>query len=218
MIDIVEKIKKPVMVGFVALALFGGGYATGRHSAPTKVTIQDRVVEKTVYKDRMVIDTESVLKAVRDLKTTNDVAKDVHVKTVTVKAKDGTVTTTVESTDQSKTQKTADTVDTKTEQTKQTVDRIVEKDVVKEHETIKTVERARSRWGLSLMPGFDFAGALGHGTAYSALPTSLFPGSSVLLRHAVIGASIERRLIGPLSTGVWFNSAGVGGVTLRLEF
>jgi hypothetical protein len=33
----------------------------------------------------------------------------------------------------------------------------------------------------------------------------------------VVGASVERRIIGPIFVGLWGNTAGAAGVTVKLE-
>lgn len=194
-----------VVLTLMALALVGAGFAGGRYSVPEFQREEAR--EKLIYVDRVVasVDTDKILNA---LKAISEV-KDVHTKKKTIKLPDGTVTTETETIDKTKT-------DTKEQvQVKERVveTRIEEKLVYKDRETIKTIERSRSTWALELMPGFDFAGALGSGPPrYNLLPDSTF------LKHAVLGMSIQRRIVGPLSAGLWANSAGMGGLVLRWEF
>jgi hypothetical protein len=197
--------KKLGLFALAALVLVGGGFAAGRYVAPEKVVYTERlkVVEKEVVV--RVVDTDKVLDAIKNVSQ----QKDVKTKKVTVKQPDGTVTTTTETEDKTKTdtqEKTKETDKTKTTET-------VVKEVIVEKEVTKTVERSRPSWSLSLQPGIDVAGALGHGSPYNLLPSDNF-----LLKHAVLGISVEHRLLGPLSTGLWANTSGAGGVTLRLEF
>jgi hypothetical protein len=66
---------------------------------------------------------------------------------------------------------------------------------------LHTVERVPvlPQWSVSLMPGVDLRG------------------NSSLPYHAVVGASVERRIIGPIFVGLWGNTAGAAGVTVKLE-
>jgi len=194
-----------LLISITAVALAGGGFAAGRYAAPDKVVTKDR--EVTVYVDRAVssVDTDKILNAIKSISE----QKDVHTVKKTEKRPDGSVTTTVETEDKTKTDTKTETQDKEHKAEVQ----IVEKLVYKDHETIKTIERNRPQWSLSLMPGLDVAGVLGHSQPYN-----LFPSQNYLLKHAIIGMSIERRILGPVSAGLWMNSAGMAGLTFRLEF
>lgn len=233
------KAKAAVVAG--CLVLVALGYAAGRFSAPTKVQTTDKLVEISTDKQTSAVQTEKILAAIKELKIQLDVAtsavtelkvqvdlaKNVHVKRVVEKRPDGSSTTTTETTDTSQTKKVADskeattqdshtTVDAKeatTQQEKKTEATSSEKTVYRDREITKLVERSRPIWGFTLAPGYDFAGALGHGQPINLIPASVLP-----LRHVVLGASIERRVAGPLSAGVWGNTQGSGGLILRLEF
>ena len=63
---------------------------------------------------------------------------------------------------------------------------------------LHTVERVPvlPQWHVSVMPGIDLRGV-------SSLPY-----------HAVVGASVEHRFIGPLFLGAWGNSAGHVGISI----
>ncbi len=195
------QLHKVITAIIVGLVLVGGGFAAGRYAAPDKVVVTERVVQ--VEKQVVVVQTKTEIKVVR----VKDVAKDVHTEVTTIKAPDGTVTVKAVSDDKTKTH--SDTKSDTTEQTSKTVEKLVYKD----RETIKTVERNRPSWSLALQPGYDFAGALGHGAPVNLLPSSLTP-----FKRVVLGASIEHRVVGPLSAGVWANSQGTGGLVIRLEF
>ncbi len=199
-------IKKLGLFALVAVGLVGGGYAAGRYASPEKVVYTEKikVVEKEVVV--RVVETERVLDALKNVSQ----QKNVKTKKVTVKAPDGTTTTTTETEDKSKTDTQEKTKEAEKAKTAETVI----KEVIVEKEVTKTVERSRPNWSLALQPGFDFAGALGNGSPYSLLPAS----ENFLLRHAILGVSVERRLLGPLSTGLWANTSGAGGITIRLEF
>ncbi len=187
------------------VVLVGGGFAAGRYSVPEFQKEEAR--EKIVYVDRAVssVDTDKILNAIKTLSQ----QKDVHTTKKTVKAPDGTITTEVETTDKTKTESKTETH----EQEKKVEVRVEERLVYKDRETIKTIERNRPQWSLELQPGFDFGSAIGGGARYN-----LFPSSIGVLKHAIVGMSIERRIIGPFSGGIWANSAGMAGLTLRIEF
>jgi hypothetical protein len=196
-------LKKYGIYAVAALVLAGGGYATGRYAAPDKVVVTEKLVRVETEKTVSVVDTDKILNAI---KTINE-ARNIHKVVQKVKTPDGTVTTTTTSDDKTVTT-TKDETQNK-EKTQSTTN--TEKLTLQTKETTKTVERNRPGWGLTLSPGYDFAGALGHNNAYSVLPSGT-------LQHVVLGVSLERRLIGPLSTGLWANTAGMGGLTIRLEF
>ncbi len=192
-----------IVLVVVGLGLLGGGYVAGRYASPERVVVTERVreVEKQVVVK--TVDTDRILNALKDIK----VQKDVHTVRIIEKAPDGTTKTTVTSDDKSQSESK-----TQVQEKEHRVEtKLVEKLVFKEREVSKTVERAKPNWSLALMPGFDLAGALGQGQSYSLLPT-------LPVRHLMLGASIEHRLIGPLFSGIWANTAGAGGLTLRVEF
>jgi len=197
----------------LVVALVGGGYAAGRYAAPERVVVTEKIKEVVVEKTVATVDTEKILNALKTVQQQVAQQRDVRTTKTVVKKPDGTVEVRVETADKTKIDTKTDTKvevqekDKKTEVTVKEVERVVEKEVT------KIVERARPQWALTLQPGFDVAGALGYGTPYSLLPTSNY-----LLRHVVVGASVERRLLGPLSSGLWANTAGAGGLLLRLEF
>ncbi len=203
--------KQLSIAGVVVLLLLGLSFAGGRFSAPLhEVTKSVLVVDTTVKKAEtlhIVWDVKEVVKVVHDVSTKNNV----ETKKKTTVLPDGTTTieestkdlTQVEDkTDSSRELEShTESVGSKTEDTHQKVE---------ESKTV-TIDRERPNWSLSLQPGFDFAGAFGHGSQFSLLPT-------LPVKHMMLGVSIDRRLIGPLFTGVWANSAGAGGLTIRAEF
>ena len=196
--------KEVLIISIIAVALFAGGYGTGRFAAPDKVVTTEKVV--TVTQDHLVttVDTAKILDAIKNV----NVQKDVHTIRIIEHQKDGTVKETVTTDDKSKSESQIKTEDKEKAQSVRVEEHIVYKD----REVTKTVERNRPQWALGLTPGFDFAGALGHGSAISLLP------STATIPHLVLGADLTRRVIGPLSAGIWVNSAGMGGAVLRLEF
>ncbi len=64
---------------------------------------------------------------------------------------------------------------------------------------LHTSTPVRPSWSVSLMPGYQW-----HGT-----PALDFKGP------LVIGASVERRILGPLFLGAWGNTAGAAGISIR---
>jgi hypothetical protein len=77
--------------------------------------------------------------------------------------------------------------------------------------TVTTPEPVqRPRWSLALMPGVDLPGLAGHGAPANLLSLA---GAS----HVVLGVSVERHIIGPMYAGVWANTSGMAGLTLRGE-
>ena len=200
-----ETRNKVIVCVIVGLLLLAGGYAGGRFAAPTKTVVTEKVV--TVEKQVVVttVDTNAILNALKTVNKQNNI----HTVRVIERDPNGVV-------------KTTETVDnkTQTEASTQTQDKtqVIAKSTKTDDksstvEITKTVERtARSAWSFTLQPGVDFAGALGHDT-YNLIPSSVGP----FFQHLVLGASIEHRLLGPISTGVWLSSQGSGGLVLRLD-
>jgi hypothetical protein len=197
--------KKYAILAGLALVLVGGGYAAGRYAAPEKVVVTEKIkeVEKTVVV--RVVETDKVLEALKNVSQ----AKDVHKTKTTVKKADGTVTTTETTDDKTKT----DTQDKTNEAEKTKTAETVTKEVVVEKEVTKTIERSRPSWRLSLQTGFDVAALTS-----ASQPYSLLPSDSGLVKYMVLGIGVEHRLVGPLSTGVWANTHGMGGISFSLEF
>ena len=67
-----------------------------------------------------------------------------------------------------------------------------------------TVTAERPRWAVTALAGASLGS-----------PPRLIPGLPAPL---VVGAAVERRILGPLSAGLWATSAGAGGVSVRVEF
>jgi len=196
--------KYGILAGIGAVLLLGG-YAAGRYAAPERVVVTEKVKVVEVEKIVRVVETDKVVEALKNYAQ----QKDVKTKKVTVKKPDGTVTTTTETEDKTKTEsqeKTKEAEKTKTAET-------IVKEVIVEKEVTKTIERERPKWSLGLQTGLNYPSILGSADPYTLLPTD-----NLMLRHVVVGVSVEHRLIGPLSTGLWANTQGAGGISLRLEF
>lgn len=118
-----------------------------------------------------------------------NVQRDVRYVKVFVKAKDGTETTTV----------------TREDKTREHANDLIHVDfskatqgerlVWKERETVKLVERARPQWSVAVLPGYDLGA-----------------------RQLQLGGAVERRIFGPVMAGVWGNTTGAAGLSVRLEF
>lgn len=192
----------------LAVLLTAGGYAAGRWAQPAKVVVTEKLHVETVEKQVVVVQKETQVQVVRVTDTIRDQSTDTH----TEKRPDGTVVTDTHVRTAAETKTDTDTnKDTKLA-TAKTLDLHQTTDQSK---TTVTLTHDNPTWAFSLMPGFDVAGALGHGSPYSLFPNSL---DGVPLQHFVLGVGVDRRLLGPLYTGVWANSAGMAGITLRLQF
>lgn len=202
---------KKLIAGLIigALLLVGGGFAAGRFALPAKVVVTEQIKVVTVEHTTTVTtnDTDKILDAI---KTVNK-QKNVHTVTVTEKDPNGAVKTTVTQDDKTTTEAStqAQAVDKSTSTTK--TDQVVQTTKTDDKKTV-TLRDTQPKWSLSLQPGFNFAQALGSGSPYSLLPTS-----NPYLKYAVLGVSLEHRFVGPLSAGIWGNSNGAGGLTLRLD-
>lgn len=177
----------------VGVALLAGAFAIGRATAPVKVVERTREVEAkttTARADVHQLDTRTQ-KA--------DEKKDVRTVVVTRWLPGGAVERTEKAED-----KTATTT-----QAQQATDlraaRVETRVEYRDREVVKTVEAARPQWSLAALAGIDVAGAL-------ADRGGLLPG------HAVLGAVLDRRLVGPVFLGAWGTTAGAGGISVRFEF
>jgi hypothetical protein len=197
--------KKFGILAGLALALAFISYGVGRYSQPAKVVTVEKVKEVQVVKEVKVIDEEATKAAIANLTKQNDV----RVKIVRVKTPDGTVTTTTEKEDKSKTEKETKVTETETTKTTETKTEVK----VVEREVTKTVERSRPNWRVSVQGGYDLVGKLGDYGHHNYLPAD-----SNYLRHMVLGATVERRLLGPLSGGFWGTTQGIVGASVSLEF
>jgi hypothetical protein len=196
-LDVLKKIlgNRYVQLALVAIALFGGGYATGRFAQPAKVITTEKVVtqiqDHIVYQDRVV----TKIVYVKEKKQQQ------HTETVTEKKPDGTVVTKTETdiktdtntnvnTDKDQTKTGADTKTTVTTDEKKTV-------------TIRQPLDWRVAGGVGVsIPVFLGAKQLG------------IPG----LNAAVIQLEIDRRIIGPFFLGLFANSQGTLGLNLSGVF
>lgn len=197
-----DKFKKliPITIIIILVALIG--YGTGRMSAPVKTVVEERIkveqVEKQVVVEKVKTDLQVVYVQTGQ--------KNTHTETMTEKRPDGTVITKVIENTQTKTEVKTDTNLNKVSD----MIKINEKTVAIDQSKVVTTVRDSHNWSVSVQPGIDFAGLAGKST-YNAL-------DGLAIKHFVVGASVERRLIGPMFGGVWGNTQGTGGVSIKLEF
>ena len=179
----------PRWLGAVPLALLIG-MGIGRYTRT--VQTRDVVRVETQWRDREVV------KVVHDVQTVHDVATQTRTVTVTrwAKAPDGSPVVTQEShqerDQQAETKRQAQTTRAQ-ERTAEGQQAVVE---------LHTVE-ARPAWSLSLLAG----GQLGGHRLFEAV----VPG-------VVVGVALERRILGPVSAGLWATSGMAGGLSLRVDF
>lgn len=198
-----SNLKHVSILVLIVLAVAAGAFATGRYLTPPKTVVVEKLKIEYVEKQVVVEKVNTVVQIVRVTDTIKNVQTDKHI----VKLPDGTITIDEHVKDKSEektgttTNATQDANKTSTTEKKETVE-----------QSKVTIITPKPTWSLSLLPGFDVAGALGHGDPYSLLPSSL------PIKHLMLGISVDRRLVGPLHTGVWANSAGAGGLVFRLEF
>lgn len=164
------------------------GVIIGRYTAHPRVETVEKVRVETQYKDRVVT------KTVHDVQTVHDVATRTVTVTKWAKAPDGTPVVTQETHQEKQSETKRD------DRSAKHVDRVAEaqQTVV----TLKTERPALPNWSVSLMPGVQFAG--------EKAVTLYGPG--------VIGASVERRIVGPVWMGAWASTSGAAGVVLKGEF
>lgn len=180
----------------VALALVALAYLAGRRSAPAKVVTRD--VVRTEVQTRDVVHTQ----VVHDVQTVHDVQ--VQTRTVTVtrwaKAPDGTVTVTQEARQDEQEDRHA----TKAAETKEQAARETDAHQVAQETRTVTVTAGRPQWSVTALAGASLGS-----------PPRLIPG---LPGPLVAGVVLERRILGPVSAGLWATSSGAGGVSVRLEW
>lgn len=177
--------RRRAIIASAALAVLLATFLAGRLSAPQRVVTKDVVRTQTVEVEK-----------VRTV-TVHDVAeaKAAEVRTVTVtkyRWLPGGITEA-----DTTTTKQADTHETKQAHASGTQDRAV--DVRTTTVELHTVTPVRPRWSVSLMPGAQLFGSKAV-TLYGPL---------------VLGASVERRIAGPVSIGLWGSTSGAAGITLR---
>lgn len=196
-VAVIKKTKLILLCILGGVGLLGLGFATGRYAAPDKVVVSEKI--KVVETEKVV----TVEKVRVERVVVSDEKKKVHTEEYQVKHPDGT---------EEKKTTTDENVDTVVhEQDTKYVDRwnerIVEKEVYRDRE--KTVYRDRPQWSLGVGAGFSIPEATGSKAGYRLLDP---------LGPVILQADVNRRILGPISAGVWGNTSGVVGVGLKLDF
>lgn len=183
----------------ILVLIFAMGYGAGRYAQPAKVVIQDRVV--TVEKKVVVTEVKTEIKIVKVADTSVD--RKVH-KTVTETEKpDGTKTkVTTEDSDTSKKTHEDDTTVAKKDDTSKTTDN---KAVDSSHTSITTY--SKPQWHLGANGGISIPYFIGQGVLG-------VPG----MKGFVVGAQLERRIVGPVFMGIVGNTQGMVGISISGEF
>ena len=160
----------------------------GRASKHPRVETVEKVRVETQWKDRIVTQT------VHDVQVQHDVATRTVTVTKWAKAPDGTPVVTQETHQEKQSETKRD------DKSAKHVDRVAEaqQTVV----TLKTERPALPSWSVSLLPGVQFAGEK----------------AVTVFGPAVVGASVERRIIGPVFAGVWGSTSGAAGISIRSEW
>lgn len=186
----------------LTLVLTGGGYVVGRHFTPPNTVIQTEVKVKEVEKQVVVTQTkiQTEVKVVKVADRDNNI----HRTYLIEEKPDGTKITRVIEDDKSE-------INVRLSATKgDTVTNNTHTDTVKE--TVRTEEKVtqspKSKWRAGAMVGWHVPGLWGNHTS------NIVPFEQDL----VLGASIERRLIGPLSLGIWGTSTKDAGLSLHVEW
>lgn len=179
----------------LAVVLYAGGYATGRYAAPQKVLITEKAV--TVEKQVVVTQTKTEIKTVY-LQNKNE---KIHRVVTETKQPDGTA---VKKTEEDIGIETV--IHNDTESTK-FVDRWNERVMEKLVEKEKLVLRSLPDWQTGIQVG-------------ASVPVLLGGDELGLkgMRGAVVGAYVNRRILGPFFAGIWGNTQGAVGLSVVGEF
>ncbi len=200
------KLKIAIPVGVVLLA---GTFFAGRFTAPDKiktVTVEKRVeVIKETQVVRQEINLEELKKIVASIKVKVNVVKE-HTETV---LPDGSKTTHDTTTDKTETDSKSET-DTKNTAKTETETKIW-KETVRVEEHIKIVEKLKNpdTWTLGVQTGVSIPALAGRDVP------NYVPG---LPQQVMVGGFLTKRLIGPISGGVFINSHGDAGLQVSLGF
>ena len=170
------------------LVAAGLGFSAGAFAGPERV--ETREVEKLVYRDLTV---EQLTRGYAAVRTETRVVYRNIVTTITVTPDAGTTTTIADnSIERAGTEASTALVE----------ERVVyrDRDVIQEREVEKVVT-VRADWSVGAQVG----------------ATWKEPGIPVY-GPLVLGVTAERRIVGGVFGGLWFNTVGAGGVTVRAEF
>jgi hypothetical protein len=188
-----HRVKITIALGLLLLSAFSFGL--GRLMASERVEYREKIKVLTVEKEKVVFREKALETKTVDREKSEKTTR----KTTEVERPDGTKEkTTEETTEENEVEKQIEV---------RYVDRVVEKqvEVVKEveKEVEKIVEKPLPGWRLSPMIGLNVPGVLESGLSD---------------RQLVFGLEIQRRIVGPLSGGVWGLNNGTVGASFSLEF
>lgn len=196
-IDWKSFVKGPAFVVIVAALAFAGG----RYSTPekTKIVTIDKVVETHHETTQIVqqINIDDLLKKVED--KTKFVDRDV-VRVVTIKP-DGTKTETVTDKSHIDTQQHVATSQNMKVSEATDIKKILDDYRAEEHSKTIVIDNSKN-WRLGVMGG------------YSRNSSGILTGSTSL----ILGAFAERKLLGPISGGIWLNTQPGVGLQLSGSF
>ena len=164
------------------------GLLWGRHHGPERT--RDVVKTDVVYKDRIVE------KVVHDVAVQRDTDEKVHTVVVTKWLKEPTGAVSV-------VQESRQERDTATETKRQDHAHGTQERQSEAHQATVEMHTTESRpnWSVSVLAGAQLGGR-------NLLVPAPFVG----------GVHIQRRLVGPVSVGVWGTTGMAGGISLRLDF
>lgn len=185
-----------IAAGLAVLALCGLSYGLGKSQAEERVEIQEKIVEKEVIQARLVYRDREESK----IDEKKDTKKDVRRVVTEVTKPDGTV--------EKKTEEHAvdETHEARVEE------KIVEK-VVKEQVFVDRVVEVEKKVEVEKsMPDWRF------GLTVGAAPLTMFDAGELKLEDVIVGAQLQRRIVGPVSANLFAQTNGVVGVGLSLEF
>lgn len=163
-------------------------FSAGRFSAPLQV--QEREVEKLVYRD---LSTEDITRGYTFTRVEQRTVYRNVVTTITVTPDAGTVTTTADNT----VEHYGGQLDGAVTEQEARVELVqAEREVL-----VEKIATLRPDWRVGAQVG-----------------ASLQPPALVIAGPLVLGASVERRILGGVSAGLWANTAGAGGASVSVEF
>jgi hypothetical protein len=191
---------------FLIILVAGLAFGVGRCTGPTKIVETTKTVEvqHEAEATQQKTDLTAVLKAIQNTQVDTNKTRTI----VRIVKPDGTqITTEKDSSNQEK--KVASQTDSQIKKdevvnTQKTVDTSITQEKTRIVETLRA-----PNWGVALQAGTSLPGLVGGTVPKSYLP---IPGNLVL------GAVVERKLIGPLRAGVWVNTRLDAGLQLSVAF
>ncbi len=182
----------------LAVALFGGGMATGRYMLPPQTIVTEKIHEVTKIQVVEKIKTEIQIVKVHDAQT----QQKIHRTVVESKKPDGEATKTTTEDINVDSVVHDNTHDTEIKYVDRVVEKWQERIVEKEKRVLSQPD-----WSVYAGVGVDIPYYLGQGQHG-------IPG----LQGFVVQAGIDRRILGPFWLGIFGNTEGVAGVNLRVTW